>query len=214
MDTIFITGGTGYIGSRIIPLLLQKGYNIKALTRPDSSNKIPTECEIIRGDALDSDTYKDFVKPSKIFIHLIGVSHPKPSKKNLFRSVDLVSVEEANKAAKYAGVGHFIFMSVAQKQNRLMQEYQTVRAEGESLIKSSKINASFIHPWYVLGPGHRWPLFLIPVYKILEIILYTSDTAKKLGLVNINQMLRTILFAVENPPNSIKVYEVQDIKNF
>ena len=47
----------------------------------------------------------------------------------------MVSVEEANKAAKYAGVGHFIYMSVAQKQNRLMQEYQTVRAEGESLNK-------------------------------------------------------------------------------
>jgi uncharacterized protein YbjT (DUF2867 family) len=33
MKTIFITGGTGYIGKRLIPLLQKEGYQIKALVR-------------------------------------------------------------------------------------------------------------------------------------------------------------------------------------
>ena len=53
MQTIFITGGTGYIGTRLIKALLKEGdYHIKALARKGSEQKLPAGCEVVEGNAL------------------------------------------------------------------------------------------------------------------------------------------------------------------
>ncbi|HWY41289.1 MAG TPA: NAD-dependent epimerase/dehydratase family protein [Chthoniobacterales bacterium] len=53
-NSIFVTGGTGYIGSRVIPLLRKRGYGIKALVRDGSQNKLPTGATGIVGDAAEN----------------------------------------------------------------------------------------------------------------------------------------------------------------
>jgi uncharacterized protein YbjT (DUF2867 family) len=212
MHTIFITGATGYIGSRIIEPLKAQGFHIKALIRKGSKKKFPPGCEIVFGDALDADTYKDEVHPSETFIHLVGVSHPSPRKKELFRKIDLVSIREAVKAAQFAGIKHFIYLSVSQYPSGIMKDFQEVRAEGENLLMQSGMNASFIRPWYVLGQGHWWPLLLKPLYFLLKRFPATRDAAQNLDTVTIGQMVRTIVSAVNHVPDGIRKYEVQEMK--
>ena len=81
---IFITGGTGYIGSRVIPLLVNAGFNVNALVRKGSEHKLPEGFTAITGNALDSSSYTEYVKGCDTFIHLIGVSHPGPGKEKEF----------------------------------------------------------------------------------------------------------------------------------
>src|SRR5262245_55771874 len=111
---IFITGGTGYLGSRLIPLLAQRGHTIKALVRPGSEQRLPTGVQKISGDALRIDSYSNQVPPADTFVHLIGVAHPSPAKAKQFREIDFVSAQVALKAALDAGVRHFVYLSVGQ----------------------------------------------------------------------------------------------------
>ncbi len=48
----FVTGGTGFIGSHIVRLLLEEGYTVKALVRPSSNldNLQGLAVEIVTGD--------------------------------------------------------------------------------------------------------------------------------------------------------------------
>jgi len=62
-------------------------------------------------------------------------------------------------------IKHFVYVSIA-RPAPVMKEYIQVRKECEEIITGSGLNASIIRPWYVLGPGHRWPYLLIPFYKI------------------------------------------------
>src|SRR5687767_4081331 len=80
---IFITGGTGYLGRRLIPMLLQKGYTVKALTRKGSEQKLPSGCIPLVCDPFDANAFAHHVEPGSTFIQLLGVSHPGPSKKEL-----------------------------------------------------------------------------------------------------------------------------------
>src|SRR5262245_48054897 len=162
---IFIAGGTGYIGQTVIPLLLQNGHRVTALVRAGSEHKLPDGCEAVAGNALDVATFADKVSPCDTFIQLVGVPHPSPSKAGQFRSIDLASARASLSAAAGAGVKHFIYVSVAQPAP-VMRAYQAVRAEGEQMIRDSEMNATILRPWYVLGPGHRWPYALIPMYWI------------------------------------------------
>jgi nucleoside-diphosphate-sugar epimerase len=210
-NKIFVTGGTGYIGSNLIPRLLKNGYEVHALVRPGSENKLPSACRIISGNALDRNTFTDKIPPCETFIHLVGVSNPLPAKKNVFREVDLLSVQEASEAAKSSGIKHFIYLSVAEPAP-IMKEYVKVRREGEQILRQSKLNATFLKPWYVLGPGHRWPYIFIPFYKLMELLPMTNNAAKRLALVNIKHMVNALIFAVENPANGIRMIRANQIK--
>ena len=94
-----------------------------------------------------------------------------------------------------------------------MKEYIAVRAEGESLLHSSGLNATIVRPWYVLGPGHKWPALLLPVYWVYERLPGMRESARRLGLITLDQMLETLVSAVENPVRGIRIMEVPEIRN-
>jgi len=208
---VFITGATGFMGSRLASELLRRGHRVRALARPGSESKVPAGCEVVPGDALRAETYASRVAPADTFVHLIGVAHPNPRKAAEFRDIDLKSCHEAVRAAADAGVQHFVYLSVA-RPAPIMQEYQVVRAEGERLIRESGIRATFVRPWYVLGPGRRWPLLLVPMYAVARLLPAMRDGAERLGLVTVEQMTQTLAWAVENPPEEIRILEPPQIR--
>jgi len=216
MQTIFITGGTGYIGSRLIKALLKTGeYRIKALVRKGSEHKLPTGCEVIIGNALDATSYIAAAASAEAFIHLVGVPHPSPAKKAAFDAIDLVSVEQAAAVIIGNKLPHVIYLSVSQYPGRIMKEYRQVRATGETLLKATGAQCSFIRPWYVLGPGHWWPVLLTPLYALAGFIPAIREQSRQQGLVTINQMIRMLHFAINHPPeNGVSIYNVPEIKAF
>jgi uncharacterized protein YbjT (DUF2867 family) len=141
----------------------------------------------------------------------VGVAHSNPSKAAEFRSVDLASGRGAVEAARGAGVQHFIYVSVAQPAP-VMKAYTQVRAECEAMIRQSGMNATILRPWYVLGPGHRWPYLLLPMYKIMEWLPATRPGAIRLGLVTLEQMCQALVRAVETPAKGVRIVEVAQIR--
>jgi uncharacterized protein YbjT (DUF2867 family) len=212
MKDVFITGGTGYMGKRLIPLLQQKGYAVTALVRKGSESKLPAGCNPVMADPFDANAFAKQIPKGSVFIQLLGVPHPGPKKKEQFKTIDLASVKASALAAQMAGVKHFIYVSVAQTPTSIMYDYQQCRAAGEAAIKATSIPATFIRPWYVIGPGHYWPLFFQPLFKLLEWIPATSAKAKALRLVTLKQMLNALVDAAEHPAeNAVTVMEINDI---
>ena len=209
--TVFVTGGTGYIGRSLISSLLEEGHTVRALARPGSASKLPAGCQRIIGNALDAATYLERIAPSDAFIHLVGVAHPGPGKKQQFQEIDLRSIECAVEAAVFARIRHFVYVSVAQPAP-VMRDYIAVRARGEELIWAAGLSATIIRPWYVLGPGHRWPYALLPVYMLLQAIPTTRASALRLGLVTHRQMVRALARAVREPAEGIRIVDVPEIR--
>jgi uncharacterized protein YbjT (DUF2867 family) len=208
---VFITGGTGYVGRPLVSQLLQRGHEVRALIRPGSENKLPPGSQPMLGDALDGSSYVSKIGPSDTFVQLVGVPHPSPAKAAEFRAIDLASGRSAIEAAKSAGVRHFVYVSVAHPAP-MMKAYIEVRSQCEATISQSGMNATILRPWYVLGPGHRWPYFLIPMYKIAELLPSTRAGARRLGLVTLSQMVRALVQAVETPAQGVRVVEVPEIR--
>jgi nucleoside-diphosphate-sugar epimerase len=208
---IFLTGGTGFLGTSLAAELLRRGHRVSVLVRPGSESRVALGCETVQGDALRADTYSNRMGPADTFVHLIGVSHPSPSKAREFREIDLVSIREAVRAARQAGVRHFVYLSVA-RPAPMMKAYQAVRAEGERMVLDTEIPATFVRPWYVLGPGRQWALVLQPFYALARAFPPTREGAIRLALVTLKQMTQTLAWAVENPPARLQVFEPPQIK--
>jgi len=81
------------------------------------------------------------------------------------------------------------------------------------MIRRRGLTATILRPWYVLGPGHRWPAALKPFYWICERLPMTREGARRLGLVTLEQMVAALVWSVENPPVGVRVLGVPEIKN-
>lgn len=212
MKTIFITGGTGYIGTRLIKKLIDRDHEVIALVRKGSENKVPVGAKVVVGDPFISASFQHTIPENAVFVQLLGVHHPSPKKKELFKKIDLVSAKASADAAVFAKVSHFVYVSVSMSPSRIMKDYQQVRKEGEAYCISKNLNCSFIRPWYVLGPGHWWPLILLPFYGIAELVPSWRKSARVMALVSIGQMLQTLIKVIESNPERLRLLEVQDIK--
>jgi nucleoside-diphosphate-sugar epimerase len=212
---VFVTGGTGYMGRTLIETLRARGHTVRALVRAGSEARLPAGTDFVIGDALDASSYATNVAPADTLVHLVGVPHPSPAKALEFERVDRASGLAALAAAREAGVRHHVYVSVAQPAP-VMRAYVAARAAVEAQIRAAHEAggpaATILRPWYVLGPGHRWPHLLRPVYAVLRAIPSTRDGAVRLGLVTRGEMIAALVSAVESPPLGIRVVDVPDIR--
>ena len=199
MNPVFVTGGTGYIGRPLIEALLARRHTVHALARPASAGKLPVwrtggdrrraRCINVRcGDSARRDIRSSHRNAASQSIQGGGIP-----------AVDLASIHAAVTAARQAAVDHLVYISVAHPAP-VMHAYIAVRQEGEALIRATKIRATILRPWYILGPGHRWPYALLPLYALLRGIPRTRDGAERLGLVTRRAMIATLVHAIETPP--------------
>jgi nucleoside-diphosphate-sugar epimerase len=145
-------------------------------------------------------------------IQLAGTPKPAPWKGAQFRAIDRRSGLASIDAARDTNASHFVYVSVAHPAP-IMRDYIAVRVECEAAIRASGVPATIVRPWYVLGPGHWWPLLLKPGYWMCERIASKRESALRLGLVTIHQMLGTLLWSVEHPPRSMQIIEVPEIRS-
>lgn len=76
----------------------------------------------------------------------------------------------------------------------------------------SGMNVTIVRPWYVLGPKHRWPYVLLPMYWLCERIPATRNAARRLGLVTLAQTTQALVSAFENPSIGGRFIEVPQIR--
>jgi uncharacterized protein YbjT (DUF2867 family) len=110
---VFLTVGTGYIWQRLIRELVSRGYSVTAVVRVGFEKKSTSGCATVIGDALNGESYAHRVSGHATFVQLVGVAHPSPPKAQQFAEIDERSAMEAIRVARNAGVGHFVYPSVA-----------------------------------------------------------------------------------------------------
>jgi uncharacterized protein YbjT (DUF2867 family) len=207
---ILIAGANGYMGSRLTERLLRRGHAVTAFVRA-SARGVPAGCSVVSGDCLDEACYTAAARGADTLVHLIGVAHPSPSKAALFETVDLASARTAARAATAASLRHIVYVSVA-RPAPVMLAYIEARRRAEEALSATTIPCTFLQPWYVVGPGHYWPLLMLPLYRLFEWLPATRETARRLGLLGINTMLNGLIHAIENPPSATRSWDVPTLR--
>ena len=157
MINIFITGGSGYLGSSIICHLNKSGkYRLTSFSR--SKPKAPLQnIKYICGDILNKKSLLSAMKGSEIVIHLAGGGGEGKclSKPIENTQINLIGVNNIVEVAKYCGIKNIIFASsiyvytsyanadlpIDEKMNRNPDSfYGTLKYLGEEIIKNSGLN--------------------------------------------------------------------------
>lgn len=213
---LFVTGATGYLGRAFTQAALARGHAVRGLVRPGRAGALLPGVTPVEGDALRAESYVGQLAPGETLVQLVGTPHPGPAKAAAFRAVDLPSGLAAVEAAVSAGLPHLVYVSVAQPAP-VMQAYIAVRAEVEARIRAAAaggLAATILQPWYLLGPGHRWPLVLVPLYALGRCFPATRAGAERLGLLTLETMVRAMLAALDPrpAPGEVRTWDVPTLR--
>lgn len=105
---ILLTGATGYVGGRLLPLLVSDGWRVRCLARQPEhlSPRVPAGVELVQGDLLDAKSLSaamQGVEAAFYLVHSMGAT-------NDFETQDRLAAENFAATARAAGVRRIIYL--------------------------------------------------------------------------------------------------------
>jgi uncharacterized protein YbjT (DUF2867 family) len=175
---LFLTGATGFTGSRVVPLLLERGHSLRCLHRP-TSKRTGLDDPLIEweaGDLAQPEALVESMRGCDVLVNLasLGFGH----------APGLVA------AAQSAGISRAVFISTTAIFTQLNARSKSVRREAEETIQSSRLDYTILRPTMIYGSSRdrniwrlirwlkTWPI--IPILgsgDYLQQPIYVDDVA-------------------------------------
>lgn len=170
---VFVTGGTGYIGNRIVHHLVDKGYTVHALVRSkQKANLLQREgIELFVGDLTNKEAMIEAMLGCDFIIHSAAFAALHTTNTQLYYDINVKGSQQVYYAAQESGIKKMVFISSAgvlgPSQNNIIREdsprtvayfneYEKTKAEAESwLLNKSAQNLEVLslNLSRVFGPG-------------------------------------------------------------
>ncbi len=112
MSTVFVTGGTGFIGANLVRLLLQEGYQVRALVRPESrlDNLQGLEIELVSGH-LNDPQLAEQMQGCQFLFHVAAHYSLWQSDRELLYQNNVLGTRNILAAALAAGIERTVYTS-------------------------------------------------------------------------------------------------------
>jgi len=176
---VFVTGATGFTGSRVVPLLLKNGYEVRCLHRASSDRSLLSDPKIewALGDISDSQSLSAAMQGADALVNIVSLG---------FGHVDSII-----SAAQNAGIKRAIFISTTAIFTQLNAPSKKVRVAAELAIETSGLKYTILRPTMIYGSDrdrNMWRLIrfmryspIVPIFgdgKYLQQPIYVDDVAQ------------------------------------
>jgi uncharacterized protein YbjT (DUF2867 family) len=150
---ILLTGANGYIGTRILPVLLQLGHEVVCMVRDkrrfNEENDFGDKVKIITGDLLKPDSLKTLPSDIDSAYYLV---HSMTSGNETFDKLESESARNFVDAIEKTSCQQIIYLTGIVNDNNL-SKHLTSRLEVESILKGSKIPCTTLRAAIIIGSG-------------------------------------------------------------
>lgn len=176
---VFVTGATGFTGSRVVSLLLKSGYEVRCLYRASSDRSLLTDSNIewVLGDVSDSQLLSTAMQGADALVNIVSLG---------FGHADSIISAVTN-----AGIKRAIFISTTAIFTQLNAPSKKVRVAAELAIETSGLKYTILRPTMIYGSSrdrNMWRLIrfiryspIVPVLgdgNYLQQPIYVDDVAQ------------------------------------
>lgn len=202
-----VTGSTGYIGSRLVPVLLDRGYRVRAMARtPDKLADVPwrADVEVAQGDLTDLDSLTaafDDVDVVYYLAHAMGTSDD-------FVEAERRAAVNVVTAARAAGVSRIVYLSGLHPDGvELSRHLQSRTAVGEILIDSG-IETVVLQAGVVIGSGSASFEMIRHLTDRLPVMTTPKWVHNKIQPIAVNDVLHYLSEAATAPVPRSRTWDI------
>ena len=198
-----VTGGTGFVGRRLITIAVERGHKVRALARrpQDASEGV----EWIEGSLEDRDALERLVTESDAVIHVAGIINAPDAAS--FEAGNVTGTLAMLAAATAAGIRRFIHVSSLAAREPKLSQYGASKARSEELVEGSGLDWVIVRPPAVYGPGDKETLELFRMAKAGLILLPPKG---RLSLIHVDDLARLLVVLAESQVPEKQVIEPDD----
>lgn len=194
---IFVTGATGFTGSRVAPLLLKNGYEVRCLYRASSDRSTLSDPKIewALGDLSDTQALTSAMQGTDALVNIasLGFGH----------------AESIISAAQTAGIKRTIFISTTAIFTQLNARSKKVRVAAELAIETSGLKYTILRPTMIYGsPRDRNMWRLIRFIRVSPIIPIFGDGKSLQQPIYVDNVAQAVVSCLSNEKTIGKSYNI------
>ena len=207
LPLILLTGATGYVGGRLLPLLNRQGRHVRCLVRnPVSTQSLAGEfIEVVRGDVLERqslDSALQGVTTAYYLVHLMASSGD-------FQKKDREAAENFAAAAKQAGVKRIIYLGgLGDDSDPNLSFHLRSRHEVGTILRNSGVEVIEFRASVIIGAGSLSYEMICSLTKRLPVMICPRWLATPTQPIAIEDVLLYLLAALDIPVSGNRVFEI------
>jgi uncharacterized protein YbjT (DUF2867 family) len=192
---ILVTGATGYIASRLIPQLLDRGYTVRALARNPQriqSRSWSSKVDILHGDMMEPASLAPALKDmhtAYYLVHNMSLGYG-------YTKLEIQAAHNFVRAAEEAGVQHIIYLGGLADDNQPISPHLLSRIETGTALRQGKIPVTEFRASIIAGSGSisfEMIRFSTEFFPILPVPMWMKNRSQPIAIQNIMDYLLAAL---------------------
>ncbi|MEZ6073646.1 MAG: SDR family oxidoreductase [Pirellulales bacterium] len=203
---ILLTGATGYVGGRLLPLLEGTGQDVRCLTRRPASllDRVSTSTEVFEGDLLDANSLPGSMRnvdTAYYFVHSMGATGD-------FEREDREAAQNFADAAKRAGVRRIIYLGGLGNRDEQLSKHLRSRQETGDILRSSGAQVIEFRASIVIGSGSLSFELIRALVERLPVMVCPRWVAVRAQPIAIEDLLAYLVEALDLPGDESHIVEI------
>ncbi len=215
---VFVTGGSGFVGSAVIDELVVRHWQVRALVHerplPERGGKVAS----IPGGLFDAQAVSAAIKGCDAVIHLVGIIAEKPGKGMTFERIHVEGTRAMVTATRQAQIRRYVQMSALGARDGAPSRYHRTKSQAEDIVRDSGLDWTIFRPSLIHGPRGdfmrteaRWarktaaPFLFMPYFGAG---LFGAGGAGKLQPVHGRDVARAFVDSLEKPATVANTYDL------
>jgi uncharacterized protein YbjT (DUF2867 family) len=208
---ILVTGGTGFVGPKVVHALREQDRPVRCLVRDPASSSAQTlgawGCELVRGDMTDAEALRRAVEGCDSVVHLVAI---RQGSGDQFRRIMEQGTADLITAAKAAGIRRFVLMSAlgTSEETKDLVPYYHAKWEQEQMLQASGLDHVIFRPSFVFSrDGGILPTFrrLARVSPVTPVI---GSGRQKIQPIWIDDVAAYFAASIDKPEAAGRVFEL------
>jgi uncharacterized protein YbjT (DUF2867 family) len=209
-NTVFVTGATGYIGGRLAPRLVERGYRVRCLARSEAKLRARPwadhqRVEIVEGDAADEEGLAAAMMgciAAYYLVHSMDAAGPQ------YRRRDLTLAESFGRAALKAGVPRIIYLGGLGETGEGLSEHLSSRREVEVGLGRAGVPVTVLRAAMIIGSGSASFEILRYLVERLPIMITPRWVSTESQPIAVRDVLFYLIKALETPATIGKTFDI------
>lgn len=207
LGPVLVTGATGYVGGRLVPELLARGYRVRTMLRaplPGQQERWPGVEEAI-ADASDRDALRNALQGVHTAYYLIHSLLLGPAQ---FEAVDLSNARNFRLAAEDAGVKRIIYLGALGDVRTVLSSHLRSRTHVAEELQSGSIPTTVLRAAIIIGAGSASYEIIEHLVRNVPVIPIPSWGRTRCQPIAIRDVIRYLVGALETPETAGGSYDV------